>query len=392
MASFSSLPLRLGIVITALIATQCDNPGSIGRSFGPTDPNFVADTVEVAGLASRNIPSLTGNLGHVSAGTYDDPLFGRYETEAVFQPTLGLVTDSVGPNAKFYLDLRVTGITGDTTAFSTFQVFEVTRRWRASTWTMDSTAVVGAQIGTFLHQKGDTIRVDLDPVWTARYVAALKDTAAKRDSIYVASLPGLLIRGVDDNKLLFINTQISSLSLDNQDSTLAVRRYGLRQFATSIDHTPAAVALPDSLTLVDSHFASAGRLDLTISSTLLGSRFPNRVDLVLHEDSTFAKNTLPPGHVRYRSGQIPIYLLTDTQIQFSIVAEPLLLVNRDPGDGSYRANITLLSRSIIQANRQNGRFYILGDRYNGIISPALIVNERATVRKPKLLVTRFERN
>jgi hypothetical protein len=353
----------------------------------------VADTVAINGLATRNIPSLTGNLGHVSAGTYNDPLFGRYETEAVLQPTLGLLADSVGPNAKFYLDLRITGITGDTTAFSTFQVYEVTRRWRASTWSMDSTATVGlTPLATFFHQKGDTIRVDLPDSWTNRYVAALKDTAAKRDSIYVASLPGLLIRGLNDNKLLFINTQISSLTLDNQDSTLAVRRYGLRQFATSIKHTPSAMVLPDSLTLLDSHFTSAGLLDLTISSTLLGARFPNRVDLVLHEDSTFAQSTLPPGHVRYRSGQIPIYLLTDTQIRFSIVAEPLLLVNRDPANGSYRANITLLSRSIIQANRQNGRFYVLGDRYNGIISPTLIFNERAPSRKPKLLVSRFERN
>lgn len=380
-------------MLAAFVATQCDNPGSVGRSFGPTDPTFKADTVSVNGLLTRNIPSLTGNLGHVSAGTYNDPLFGRYETEAVLQPTLGLVTDSVGPNARFYLDLRITGITGDTTAFSTFQVFEVTRRWRASTWSMDSTATVDiAPLATVLHMKGDTIRVDLPASWTNRYVAALKDTAAKRDSIYVASLPGLMIRGVNDNKLLFINTQISSLTLDNQDSTLAVRRYGLRQFATSIRHTPSIAIWPDSLTLVDSHFASAGLLDLTISSTLLGSRFPNRVDLVLHEDSTFARSTLPPGHVRYRSGQIPVYLLTDTQIRFSIVAEPLLLVNRDPANGSYRANITLLSRSIIQANRQNGRFYILGDRYNGIISPTLIFNERAPSRKPKLLVTRFERN
>jgi hypothetical protein len=379
-------------MILVLVASQCDNPGSIGRSFGPTDPSFVADTVNIRGLNTRNIPSLTGNLGHVSSGIYNDPLFGRYETEAVIQPTLGARADSVGPNVKFYLDLRLTGITGDTTAFSRFEVYEITRRWRSSTWTMDSTAVVGAQVGTVLHQKGDTIRIDLNPSWTIRYLAALKDTASKRDSIYVATLPGLLIRGVDPNKLVFINTQVSSLTMDNQDSTLAVRRYGLRQFATSIDHTPAAVALPDSLTLVDNLFTSAGRLDLTISSTLLGSRFPNRVDLILFEDSTFTRNTLPPGHVRYRSRQIPIYLLTDTQIQFSIVAEPLLLVNRDPADGSYRANITLLSRSIIQANRQNGQFHILGDRYNGIISPALFFNERAPARKPKLLVSRFERN
>lgn len=377
----------------ALSLTFCDNPGSVGRSFGPADPRFIADTVRIPQLTSVNIRSLTGNLGNISVGTYNDALFGRYETVGLVQPTLAPRADSVGPNVRIYLDLRFTGITGDTTAFSTFEVLETTRRWRASTWAMDSIAVVNPiPLTTFTIRKQDSVIVDLPTTWTLRYLLAKSDTSATRDSSYVARLTGFAIRGVDSNKLLFINTAVSSLTIDNQDSTLSVRRYGLRQFATSITHTPSAMVLPDSVMIADSHFKSAGRFDLTLSSTLIGTRFPSRVDLVVHEDTTLLKSTLPTGHVRYRTNTAPIYLLTDTQTQFSIVAEPQLFVSRDPGDASYRANITLLTTGIIQANRQNGRFHILGDRYNGVISPTVFLNERAAKRYPKLLVTRFQSN
>jgi hypothetical protein len=386
---FSSLTNVFVLVGSLLTLTHCDNPGSVGRSFGPADPRLKIDTVKVAGMTTTSLKAYSGNMQFVSVGTYRTNVFGTYEAIGLLQPVLIPELDSIGDKADFTLRLKFTGITGDTNVVSTFELYEITRRWRSTTWTLDSLPRIDATyLTTFTVTAEDSVEVSIPPSWKNRYTALQRSNATNRDTVYAAELFGFAIKGSNDNKIFAVNVGTSGLIVTQNDTTLSNKFASFRQTGNSLIHTPSSMALPSDVTVVESNFSRAGQLDLVLSQGLIGARFPQRVEFVLYEDTLTAMAGTPPGHVWMDQGSVPIYLLEDYETQLAIFNAANIFVSRTR-DGSFRSNFTNLYNSVLTQGKQSGTMYFLSHRYNGIIRPRLFFNTTSTRRSPILITTTF---
>lgn len=389
---FSNIPFVLVLVGSLLTLTHCDNPGSVGRSFGPEDPSLKLDTVKVTGMTTASLKAYSGNLQFVSAGTYTSAVFGTYQATGLLQPILISEVETLAPDSDFSLRLQFTGITGDTSAVSTFEVYEITRRWRATTWTLDSIPQVEANFLTsFTVTSEDSVEVSLPPSFRNKYLGYQRDGERNRDSTYLAQVFGFAIRGVDNNKIIAVNVANSGMFVTQNDTTLKNKFVIFRQSANSLVHTPSPMVLPTDVTRVESNFSQVGKLDLVLSQSLIGARFPQRVEFILTEDTLTVTANTPPGHVWMDQLQVPIYLLEDFETNLAIFNSPNIFVNRTR-DGRYRSNLTSFYNSVITQGRQPGEMYFLSHRFNGIIRPRLFFNTTSTLRAPILITTTFVEN
>jgi len=389
---FSSITNVLVLVGSLLTLTHCDNPGSVGRSFGPSDPSLKLDTVRVTGMTNTTLKAFSGNLQFVSAGTYTSSVFGTYDATGLLQPILISELDILNGDADFSLRLQFTGITGDTNAVSTFEVYEITRRWRATTWTLDSLPRLDASfLTTFTVRAEDSVEVSLPPSFRNKYLGYQRDGERNRDSTYLENVFGFAIRGVDNNKIIAVNVAASGMFITQNDTTLNNKFVVFRQSANSLVHTPSTMVLPNDVTRVESNFSNVGKLDLVLSESLIGARFPQRVEFVLYEDTLTSVANTPPGHVWMDQLQVPIYLLEDFETNLAIFNTPNIFVTRTR-DGSYRSNLTSFYNSVITQGGQPGDMYFLSHRFNGIIRPRLFFNTTSAQRAPLLITTTFVEN
>lgn len=373
-----------------LVLQNCENPGSVGRSFGPTNPQLKRDTLTVPGVSTTQLKAYSGNLSYVSAGIYDHALFGRYDAVGLLQPTLISRLDSIGNNATFVMRLYVDGITGDTTTNSTFELLEITSRWRAQAWTLDSLPLTElAVLSTFTILNEDSVEFNLPTGWTNRYLERHRDGSTSRDSTYLNTLYGFAVRGVDTDKIIAIDALSSSIFVEQNDTTLTRRAIAFRQTANSLQHTPSGMVLPNDVSIIENNFNTVGILDIPFSEDFIGSRFPSRVELVMYEDTLTTQSNLPVGHAWFDSGQIPIYVLEDYQTEFAIFTSPNLFINRTAG-GIFRSNMTTYYNSVINTDQTLGDLYFLANRYNGSVSPKLFFNHLSADRKPILITTTFQ--
>jgi hypothetical protein len=375
-----------------LTLTHCDNPGSVGRSFGPKDPSLKLDTIRVTGMTTTTLKAFSGGLQFMSVGTYRSDVFGTYEAIGLIQPILISELDILNSDADMSLRLQFAGITGDTNAVSTFEVYEITRRWRSTTWTLDSLPQLDATfLTTFSVRAEDSVDVSLPPSFRNKYLDYQRDGERNRDSTYLENVFGFAIRGVDNNKIVAVNVAASGMFITQNDTTLNNKFVIFRQSANSLVHTPSTMVLPSDVTRIESNFSQVGKLDLVLSESLIGARFPQRVELVLYEDTlTLAANT-PPGHVWMDQFQVPIYLLEDYETNLAIFNNPNIFVTR-LRDGSFRSNLTSFYNSVITQGGQPGEMYFLSHRFNGIIRPRLFFNTSSARRSPALITTTFVEN
>lgn len=311
----------------------------------------------------------------------------------MMQPSLPAVNVAFGLDADFFLRLFIQGVSGDTSSTSTFELLEVTRRWRAQAWTLDSIPLTDlAVLHTFTVTNEDSIQFELPDGWLQRYLARHNDISEQRDSSYASSMFGFAIRGVDSDKILSIDALASRIVVEQNDTTLTDRTISFRQTANSLQHTPSGLALSNDVTIVQSNFNSTGIFDVELTESVIGARFPSRVELVIYEDSLTSTSNMPPGHIWVDFGQIPIYVLDDFETDYAIFANPSLFVNRTSADASYRSNITTYYNNVINTGDDSGTMYFLANRFNGIVSPKLFFNHLSSTRRPILIVTSFQDN
>jgi len=389
---FSNLSLLIFLASSLLVLQNCENPGSVGRSFGPANPQLKRDTIPVPSISITQLKAYSGNLSFVSAGIYEHALFGRYETYGLMQPALISRNDSIGANAAFVMKLFIEGITGDTTSTSTFELLEVTRRWRAQAWTLDSLPLTElAVLSTFTVTNEDSVAFNLPAGWYNRYLERKNDSSTSRDSTFLNTIFGFAVRGVNTDKIIAINALTSAIFVEQNDTSIARRAITFRQTANSLLRTPSAMVLPNDVTIVENNFNTVGILNIPFSEEFIGARFPSRVELVMYVDTLTMKSHLPAGHAWFDPAQIPIYVLEDYQTDFAIFTNPNLFVNFS-SVGTYRSNMTTFYNSVITTDQALGNLYFLANRFNGSVSPKLFFNHLSATRKPILIATTFEGN
>ena len=250
------------------------------------------------------------------------------------------------------------------------------------------------EIASFTVAQEDSINVELDSAWVAKYRQYVN--AGATDSTYLQEFHGLAIVSNSSNKMIPVNREESNFIIQNPtgdtlDSPLGEWGYTLSRGTTSF---------PQSSEPLYSTFESVFTLsDLNISDLDIQSSGLSRVELVLHENETAMQQSLqsePDSVQRPREQTAFLHLANPSDIPENIdPGVPVDNINKIQGvyseeSGSYRFDITSLAEQILRNGMpQNREFYVTFSN-NGIVKPSLIYtdsNQTPAGKKPKIIIT-----
>ncbi len=402
MYTFDGILNRLTLPMALLLAvgfiSSCDDTPIVGGGLSPDDVQVRADTILIPDLSVVSSPSFSGNLPFVTTGKVNDPVFGEISATALLRPSISRDTqvDSIGENDVALLSLNISSRYGSESATGQFQIVEISRPWRSSSWRYDSIPGLAEHpdlsrkvVGEFTLDDRDSIPVLLSDEWTDKYRDIfMRPVTSERDSLYRADLPGLAIVPADGTEKMF-SAQMSRVSLIFQrgNDTADLAR-SIDSWAVSLEKEgPDDEVLGKSKPVYNTR-GSMVKLDFDFTEEFLGTNNFSRVELALYEDTLRMRSGVPADFQRPGSNVMQIYFLEPDQINFAITAEPIYpVINRDGEDNSFRINATSLANEQIRSGGDQRSLYAVIGVNDGRFQPSLISGSESSKRQPKLLIT-----
>ncbi len=391
------LTLPLMLLLAVGLVSSCDDTPIVGGNLSPDDVMVHSDSLTISGLSVVSSPSFSGNRTYVTTGRVDDPVFGEMMATALLQPSIAkeAEVDTIGENAVARLSLNVSNRYGALSARGDFEVVEIARPWRSSSWRYDSIPALAKNpdmsrkvVGQFTLTGADSVTVRLDEEWTARYRDIFNRRVSDlRDSLYRAEMPGLAILPAEGTEKMFsIEVSRAKLLIQGGD--------GMRDLSKDISRSAISLEkeVPDEEALGTSKpvFNTRGsmlELDIDFTEEFLGTTNFSRVELVIYEDTVRMKTGVPADFERPRSETMLIYYLRPDQIDFAIAADPRFQATRRAGDSSFRINLTNLANDQLRNGGDDRRLYAVVGGNDGRLFPTLFSGLESPRRQPKLLIT-----
>lgn len=390
------LPYLGALLISLFIFTACEESGIVGSSFVTTDPSLVIDTLMLDPIETEALITFSGTKTYVAAGSFNDQLFGTYTATALLNPTIYTGVQEVQDGAQYTLVLIRDQITGDTTGTASFELHEISRRWRANEWKSDSVATVNpVPLATFETGSNDTIRVSLPQSWVDRYTAFLELPAAERLAAYQDEMFGFTISQQSGNRLEYFLANSSFLEIQNPEvqgeDTPAPFAVNMFQRATSYTMNLPMPDPADNRLIVMNDFSQTARLTIRINPDDYPINNISRAEIVLHEDFDILQSSLLTNERRFNTGQIRIFQIEEDEKEFYITKGPLTTIQRDT-EGRYRIGLTSFINNAVREGVEEITLYFVSDQDNGIIRPNMFINAGAPDRAPKLIITTLTPN
>jgi hypothetical protein len=391
------LPVAGALLISLSILTACEESGIVGSSFVTTDPTLSIDTLLLGPIETEPLVSFAGSKTLVSAGSFNDQLFGRLTSTALLNPNLYTGVTAVDPAAQLTLVLVRDQITGDTTQTSTYELFEITRRWRANEWKADSVAQKSlTPLLVFDTSSNDTIRIPLPLGWSNNYKRIVGLDAADRVDVYRDEVFGFAVVHNNGNRVEYFNTNTSFLEIQNPQQQgdeeapvpIAVNMF---QRATSYSVDLPIPDAADNRVIVMNDFSQTARLTIRLAEDEYPLNNISRAEVVLHEDFEQLQSSLQVNERRYSTGQILIFEIEEDEKEFYITKAPLTTIQRDL-EGRYRIALTAFINNAVRQGREEITLYFVSDQDNGIIRPNMFINAGDPDRAPKLIITTLNPN
>lgn len=398
--------LLLLVVFTAGLQLSCtdDIPPSSALSQG--GGVLKVDTVNISNVSSTVINNYSGGLSSAPFGSYSDAAYGDITTVGLFQPnmmnhsiidTLTLNTD----NTEFYLSLKFDYHYGDTLNASTFKLIEVTRRWRANSWQLDSIPVLKSlDLGTITITNEDSIAIRLPFSWSNRYVGIFYSTPSgtainqsRIDSTYFAQMFGFALVSENSNQIIGLSRSNSKLLVINPDTT---HKIPIVKSAFSLNRTNVPEYAQNNLYDIYSTFESSLKLKfdaasanngVIINGKLIPSKSISRADILVYQDTLIEQTGLPLNHTRPTSRRASIYFSNEGSINFDVHRSPTFTTNYDTNLGGYRLNITQVFNAIVLGSLLEDEFYLTLNSLDGFIRSGLFYSENHPQLNPKLVIT-----
>ena len=372
-----------------MVAQACEEDGSLGGGLVSDEGEVRADTALIPSTRQVSAPTFSGNQVFVSAGNYEDMLFGDQQVTALFQPALSSADlETITNTATAELELVVDEVYGNPNASTEFELNEITRRWRANAWRPDSVAAINENIslGTGTYQPGDdTLRIPVADSWLRSFQEYFEDNDQEG---YRENMFGFALRAHDQGQILAFDEEQSRLVIDNQADTLS--HTGFRSTAFSLQRNTEGTHESEGSTLVQNTFESFLKLEFEVDAEFIGSENISRAELVLYEDSELLRTTLAEGHQRNEAAVLDFYLLEESDLDVAIAEQPQFSVSKEE-DGSYRMNLTGFVREHLTGELEEDReFYIVAGANNGKLVQTALYNHRDDFQAPKLLITSVE--
>ena len=381
---------RWNILLVAAIAigwTSCDDSSNIGGSLIPDRNVVTTDTFLVTTTEIEPPSPYTGDLVHLSSGSYNDPWFGPITAESYFLPSLllkGLV-DTLSDSTRVILNLRPSSFYGDTVSVTRFGIYGVRSRWRPSTFKAKDKPVTDAQpFATFEVTRDSLIRVEMPRKWLNEYKDFVYSDAKNIDSAYVRNYFGLAIKPLSEGKIVSMLKDSVQLTFFNPRDTNTVY---VRASAHNFTRTRPA-SFPSGIH-VSSNLENLPSITLKLDLNKLSGSNISRAVIQLLEDEAFLASPLPAGHTRPQSLTLNAYspngLLSPEDI---IVLAPSITFIRQT-DKSYQAVVTNLIRSMLLAGESERTYYLAVQPRSGILHNTML--DKGLMRQPRLLLTLVKR-
>ncbi|MDG5766947.1 hypothetical protein QA596_05670 [Balneolales bacterium ANBcel1] len=389
----SRLAPPLFLILMVWLLPGCDDTPVVGDRHSPDDVRIVADTIFIESTAVVSTPSFSGNRPYVTAGHYDDPVFGNIHATALMRPSISRQTgDTIVANARARVRFNIDhhyGVEGESAEFA---LVEVDRPWRSSSWRYDSIPNLSDRvIARFTVSGSDSVDVPIEnQEWINAYRSIFLQTSATvRDSLYRANMPGLaLVASGGADKLISTEMQNFRFVFEHpENDTLNLEKIA-SGWAVSLDTDIGPGQVTDNgVALLNTQRAML-MLDIPFTEDYLGTDMFSRLELVVYEDTLAMQAGTHPNLTRPRSETSRLFFLESDDLDFAITRDPVTQVNRRSEDQSYRFNLTNFATDRLYGSPAERRLYLSYGFNDGRVLPMLFGNTDNPDIRPRIIITR----
>lgn len=395
-------------IFLALLCAGCQESGLVGTKMPGNSLGVTTDTFEVAGTQSISLESVAGRRMYLSAGQFQDPLFGDIKVTDLLLPALVSYDSSYTFDQKSSLKLKLyihtKSVYGDTTSREKFKLLPINEIWRGNQRKIHESLRLasGSAVGTFTAGRQDSMVIPISNGFWQEYLTYYRSTDSTRTTDYRDQFHGLAIVPQNSGKIVTINAVKSHFLVTGAkhqtDSTTTrdTLKLGFKDWAYTLNRTNASQ--PDSgSTKIINTLENVLQLKVHLSTDDINPKNVSKAELVIYRNSQKLKTSLSgkgPNLTRPASDTLFLYraggdkdelLKTLDPVNSSRVPRIPAVYNED--DNAYHFLLTANLSWIINSN-SNLSLYLVPNVNNGIIREGLLFNNRASdVLQPKIIVT-----
>jgi len=391
--SISKAAITWRLILSVLIVgsvISCEDTNTVGG--GVVEPSDVRiDTIEVTNFEEISGIIYSGDVQSISAGYYDDPLFGNHETIAYIKPTLMAAPDTPlndSTTMALSLTFNKANAYGDTSSTANFSLYRVTELWRArSALSSDQIAFDESQlVGSFSYSGEDSLNVDISEAFFLDYASYVNNDSTNRDSLYNFEFFGLSI--VPDQvsaQIIYPNVAQSNFILskiEEEDST----EVALNEFAFTLSRNNPPVF--NNRFLLNNYLGNFYRINFENEVADLNNVNILSAELYLYEDSLQLKSSLPANHIRSNPNSLELRFEENQELLFDLqFFQPEFRATKDSSSKVFKFNITNFINEYVFGDPDNDDLILNINPSGGIIRSTILFDTTSTAAlKPKIVL------
>lgn len=389
--------LSLTVLCSALILLAgCDSPGSVGS--GLTDSGaevqVVKDTITVTEIHQFN--SFSGNYRAISAGQFNDPLFGEISATSFLKPSLpsaDTLFAQGGALMKLRLLYSTSMVYGDTLSSQTFDIFPITEYWRANAHKIGDNLQINEnkKVASFTLGEVDSLEVILDEQWVNQHYRpyAEADSSAidfngSIDSTYKNQEYGLAMVPVNSNKVIPFDMSSTSFVIENAEDTLVVPP---NQWAyhRSRKNQPAP---PSGTATIHNMLEQVLSFSLDLEAIDVSGPNISRAELIFYQDQSALEQSLTGAEQRPQPQVAYLHYIDPAETPDNLLpGNPVSQGTFSTEDNAFHFELTqFMQRSFVNGLAEEKDFYITLPN-NGSVQSSLLFADPASIHPPELIIT-----
>lgn len=394
-------PIFKVFFLITLIIIACTEVGVVGEEFLPTDVSVRVDTLYIEDAQDIQIPTFSTSTIYLSAGSYQDALFGDYQVESYFLPRLGyagidtLDIDSVSMTLRLAVNRSL--FYGDTTETIDFGLYYITEGWRAGNMThnrvLETENEPFVQF-TYSGERSITLELPRDYIQNFIKYETLGDSV--QFDTYINEFPGVALKPIGEANLIvpFYEDSLRFTVLESPTDSIPSRTNGAFRAAYSAveSNTPA---IPSNVSPLRFNWTNTYAFSFFTRLNELGQFNLSAAFLQIDRANELLQSTLPRNHVRPQVTTLRTFIKRKTEIPFSFQGEsPNFNINYIDTTEFYLYNMAQINEWKNNFNIDTSlRFYVVPNTEIGILYNTAIFNENnETANRPRVVLTRVEPN
>jgi|GEM_PF-2391067 hypothetical protein len=389
-------------LLIASIIVACTESGVISESFLPVNVDVRIDTFFVDNAEKLEIPAFSTTTIYISAGKYNDALFGSHEAVSYIIPRIGFPAIDTLDVDSLQMTLRLVAnpdlVYGDTTQSVEFGLYYINQPWRSGAMQHDDILTTAAEpFKTFTYTPGDTsfvIEMPRDYIEEFASFEGLPDSI--RFSRYIDNFNGVALKAVNDANLIvpFFEDSIRYTVLDSPTDSIATSVFGVFRAAYSVDKGGLNTQLiPSGVVPLTFDWKNVYSFNFFSKLKDLGQFNLSSAFLQINEAAEILSNSLPANHIRPEVLALRSFIKRPNEIVFSFVGQTpdFNLIHIDSLN-YYNYNMNSINDWKNDETLDTTQvFYIVPNIETGIIYNTLILDQNNTSKfRPRVVLARVE--